>query len=104
MRRHRSPGTPAASDPSDSSTNSGSFKCLAEDVFFQILLCMLMNNDEHICPQLAAVAENIGSRGQEIHQSVPSISSVAASDLDTPSKLGSMQGFLTAVHTYVLYS
>ena len=24
MRRHRSPGTPAASDPSDSSTNSGS--------------------------------------------------------------------------------
>lgn len=104
MRRHRSPGTPAASDPSDSSTNSGSFKCLAEDGFFQIILCMLMKNDEHICPQLAEVAENIGSRVQEIHQSVPSISSVAASDLDTPSKLGSMQGFLTAVHTYVLYS
>ena len=34
VRRHRSPGTPAASDPSDSSTNSGSFKCLAEDGFF----------------------------------------------------------------------
>ncbi len=61
----------------------------------------MISNDEHVCPQLAEVSQKFGVRRvQEIHQSVPSISSVAASELDTPSKLGSMQGFLTAVHTY----
>jgi len=61
--------------------------------WFAFLTGMIDKVHQHVSMTVVLFIQDLGGApSQEIHQSVPSISSVAASDLDTPSKLGSMQG------------
>lgn len=60
--------------------------------WFAFLTGMIDKVHQHVSMTVVLFVQDLGGAPQEIHQSVPSISSVAASELDTPSKLGSMQG------------